>query len=460
MRGDFRPKPDLDIGGWILVEEIGRGGNAEVWKATRQGQEAALKMLRGVHTERSRTYERFRLEVELLRDLAANPGIMPHVDSSLPERSDAESPAFLAMPVAEPISEHFSGAVIPAEEVVEAVTRYAVVLAELHEEQIWHRDIKPDNLFLLNGDWVIGDFGIASFPGKPELTPAGKKLGPYHFMPPEMWEDASSAGGGPADVYSLAKTLWVLLTGRRYPFLGQLRIDVPDHRMSSYLHHERLPTLERVVERCTTDRPEARLTMEDFAEELSAWIEPVSLEAGAVDVSSLLQEVSEMREATVRDRQRAQAERAELETLRDRITSEIRQINNTFQEMQLRVGSMGDANAGSLEQRGRSVLGYDPAEVVAQVSTVAAGGNGCGVRSGVTMILWRDGRISMLAAHVFVPPGKGAGMEIIEERIFEFPLGGPLQETRVNEAVNHLLNTAPRLYARIRDFYRDNPEHR
>lgn len=460
MSDDLRPEPGLVVGRWTLVERIGKGGNAEVWKAVREGGEGALKLLRGQHTARSTPYERFRLEIMLLRDLNGRPGIMPHLDSELPERSCAESPAFLAMPIALPLSEYFAGAFIPTEEVIAAVARYASVLAELHQERVWHRDIKPDNLFLLNKDWVIGDFGIASFPGKPELTPTGKKLGPYHFMAPEMWEDARSADGGPADVYSLAKTLWVLLTGRRYPFLGQLRIDNPDHRISSHLHHERLSSLERIVERCTADRPEDRPSMEEFARELNAWLSPAVVEAPEVDVNTILREVSDMREATVRERARVGSDKRDLEGLREKITNELRGIQSTFQDMQLRVGSMGDANADSLAQRGRDTFGYDPEAAVMQTSTVAAGGNGCGVRSGVTMILWRDGKVSMLAAHLFVPPGKGAGLEVLEERSFEFSLGGALEDSQVNEAINHLLTTAPVLYARIRDFYRENPEHR
>ena len=80
-------------------------------------------------------------------------------------------------------------------------------------------------MFLLDEKWILGDFGLATFPDKPALTQEGRKLGPLHYLAPEMLNEPTTALGGPADVYSLGKTLWVAATGQRYPLPGEHRLE-------------------------------------------------------------------------------------------------------------------------------------------------------------------------------------------------------------------------------------------
>ena len=101
--------------------------------------------------------------------------------------------------------------------VVTAIGRIAETLASLAAGGVAHRDIKPDNLFQLKGEWVIGDFGLVKYPEQQLVTRQGRPLGPYYFMAPEMRRDADTADGELADVYSLAKTLWALAAGRPDP---------------------------------------------------------------------------------------------------------------------------------------------------------------------------------------------------------------------------------------------------
>lgn len=61
---------------------------------------------------------------------------------------------------------------------------------------------------------MIGDFGLMTYPEKNPRTEHGRKLGPTDYMAPEMRQDADRADPGPADVWALGKTLWVLLTGQ------------------------------------------------------------------------------------------------------------------------------------------------------------------------------------------------------------------------------------------------------
>ena len=74
------------IDGWTLVNLLGSGGNADVYHATdANGSDAALKVLRK-KDPRSEPYLRFKSEIELGRKLVGRSGVVPHLDSSLPNQ--------------------------------------------------------------------------------------------------------------------------------------------------------------------------------------------------------------------------------------------------------------------------------------------------------------------------------------------------------------------------------------
>ena len=117
------------------------------------------------------------------------------------------------MPVATPIAQSLGGR--PLADVVEAVATIADTLARLQADfDIAHRDIKPGNLYELDGVWLIGDFGLIALPDAETLTHDGRQVGPAHYTAYEMFLSPTTAQPHPADVYSLGKTLWVLATGQ------------------------------------------------------------------------------------------------------------------------------------------------------------------------------------------------------------------------------------------------------
>lgn len=136
----------------------------------------------------------------------------------------------------------------------------------------------------------IGDFGLVDFPDKQALTTETGVLGPIFYVAPEMMGNAADLPAGPADVYSLAKTLWVLASGRRYPLPGEQRIDTPALRLSSYCPHARASNLDLLIQRATSCEPSRRPTMKELADELSAWLKPPSVETMNVDFESLRRE--------------------------------------------------------------------------------------------------------------------------------------------------------------------------
>ena len=274
------------VGPWRLVEPLGRGSNGEVWRATRPGMsDAALKISLHRNPDAAR-YKRFVDEVRFYARLGDRPGILPLLDSYLPERPNRHDRPWLAMRIATPLSDRL-GADPEPDEVVRAVAQIANALAALTMEGVAHRDVKPGNLYFYDDEYVVGDFGLVDFPGKEALTEEGEKLGPAFYLAPEMLSRSQDADGGPADVYSLAKTLWVLATGQRYPPPGEHRIDEPSLLLSTYVSHPRAHLLDLLIERATRHSTNDRPSMREFCDELRAWQSPAKELASAPDLSDL-----------------------------------------------------------------------------------------------------------------------------------------------------------------------------
>jgi hypothetical protein len=258
-------------GQWVVAgeEPLGAGGNGEVWRAgTADGRAGAIKILsaNGMYFR-----GRFRDEIAFLISHPGIPGILPLVDSHIADgRGEA---SWYVMPVARPIREALGNDPEPGL-VVGAVGEISATLASLAAEGVAHRDVKPDNLFELDGRWVVGDFGLVTYPDKDPRTQHGRKLGPLDYMAPEMRQDADKAAPGPADVWALAKTLWVLLTGAELPLPGTHRPADAAHALRERITFGFAAELDLLLEKATLIEPQERVSMADMARELEACTAP------------------------------------------------------------------------------------------------------------------------------------------------------------------------------------------
>lgn len=119
---------------------------------------------------------------------------------------------------------------------------------------------------------MVGDFGLVDFDGKNHKTVVGERIGPMHFIAPEMLLARHPEDGKAADVYSLAKTLWVLLAGFPFPVPGGYDAASPICQLRSYLTLRHSIQLDKLIERCTAIAPTARPIMQSLAEELAGWL--------------------------------------------------------------------------------------------------------------------------------------------------------------------------------------------
>lgn len=204
------------ISGYRILEIAGRGGMSTVYRAIQldTGREVALKL---ISSGKQNWLTQFGREAEIIASLE-HPHILPVYDFG----TSGEQP-YLVMRLLEGGS--LADWVKPnrkpdPDKVIEAVTNMAEALDFSHARGILHRDVKPSNMLLdQNGFVYLSDFGLAVFPSDGEQ----RGLGSAAYISPEQarGEDID----GRADIYSLAVTLFELLTGQK-PYTAETPVAV------------------------------------------------------------------------------------------------------------------------------------------------------------------------------------------------------------------------------------------
>jgi Protein kinase domain len=360
------------IGPWTLGERLGVGGNATVWRASRDGggEEVALKLINTTKTQHE-PYRRFVQEIEFLRELGDFPGVLPLLDAHLPPRPSRADRAWLAMPIATPIANALAEA--PLETIVVALAEIAETMARLAERSVGHRDIKPGNLYELNGRWLIGDFGLVAAPDLAELTRSGRKVGPSHYTAYELILDPVNADPLPADVYSFAKTLFVLATGLRYPPEGHQPASTRRFSISDLRPHAHAAALDRLVDLATRLQPDQRPTMRQITADLTAWRElgktpTIDVSAFAAQLRAKMQREIAAEDLLEQRRELALAAVRRLQDLCRPLNEALRSVHPRPQ-----LDAIGDGYARNVLHSPRSMGGPDIVFAYDRVSKIGSG---------------------------------------------------------------------------------------
>ena len=200
-------------GRYAIERELGEGGMATVYLADdlKHERKVALKVLR---PELAAVVgaERFLAEIKTTANLT-HPHILPLFDSG-----EADGFLFYVMPYLE--GETLRDRIdrekqLPVEEAVRIATAVASALDHAHRHKVIHRDIKPGNILLQDGQPVVSDFGIAlalGVAGGTRLTETGLSVGTPFYMSPEQ-ATGDQAVGASTDTYALGSVLYEMLVG-------------------------------------------------------------------------------------------------------------------------------------------------------------------------------------------------------------------------------------------------------
>ncbi len=250
----------VTLGPYRVMERIGRGGMAAVYRAYHPGLDryVAVKVLPEVLAEDPEYRERFQQEARSVARLK-HPNILEVFDFGY---ENGVSYLVLELVDGGTLADRV-GQPMELREVIRLLEQVAGALDHAHAQGVLHRDIKPSNILLhSNGTPALGDFGLAKMLGSQRrLTGSGTVMGTPEYMSPEQAADEPL---GPAsDLYSLAIVAYEMLTGR-VPFeastpaatlLSHVTKPMPTTRE---LKGELSAHVEDVLRRALSKRPEER----------------------------------------------------------------------------------------------------------------------------------------------------------------------------------------------------------
>src|SRR6266540_1090402 len=268
---------ELIAGRYELEELVGKGGMSSVYRARDRLLErtVAIKLLHE-HYSRDEDYvERFRREARAAARLS-HPNIVTVID-----RGQADGRQFIVFEYVD--GQNLKQLVerqgrLPVRTTLELGVEIGRALAFAHDAGLVHRDVKPQNVLLGNGDVKVTDFGIArSLDVKSGLTETGTVLGTSEYIAPEQ------ASGRPvdalSDVYSLGIVLWELLaggppyTGESFLAVAMRHVNDPVPSISS-VRPDVPVRLDAALRRAMAKDPTDRFaSMDEFVAELQACLE-------------------------------------------------------------------------------------------------------------------------------------------------------------------------------------------
>jgi eukaryotic-like serine/threonine-protein kinase len=255
-----------------LEERIGKGGMGTVYRAEQiaMRRTVAVKVMNADLCRNNDAVKRFHREAR-----AASSFDHPHAIRVFDFGQAETRELFMVMELlrGRSLSEMIrEDAPVPVVRTAKVGNEIAKALAAAHKVGLIHRDMKPDNVFLMDveGDFdfvKVLDFGIAKFvsgTGDSTMTKTGLIVGTPHFMAPEQARPGTTLT--PAlDVYALGVILYTLLTGR-HPFVGETPLDalmahlnepVPDLPASVPASPDFRSLVKRMLAKAPSARPSA-----------------------------------------------------------------------------------------------------------------------------------------------------------------------------------------------------------
>lgn len=229
---------------------VGVGGMACVYRAYDRVEDrwVAIKILKDEFSNNSEFLRRFRNEAKAITVLS-HPNIVDVYDVSFGDRLQYIVMEYIdGITLKQYIDQE---GVIRWDEALHFTTQILMALEHAHEKGIIHRDIKPQNVMLLqDGSIKVTDFGIARFSQSETQTMTDKAIGSVHYIAPEQARGDYITDK--ADIYSVGVMLYEMATGR-LPFVADNAVSVALMQLQAkpVMPRELNPSLPRGLEQIT-----------------------------------------------------------------------------------------------------------------------------------------------------------------------------------------------------------------
>jgi serine/threonine-protein kinase len=286
------------LGNYQIIERIGRGGMAEVYKGyhPKLDRHVAIKILHGFLAEGEDFLARFEREAKAVASLRHQNIVQIHdIDVQ-----DENYYMVMELVDGDTLTDKLkalskSGSKMPLNEVLAIIRQVAEALEYAHKSEVIHRDIKPSNILIdKNGQTFLADFGIAKIASTTQFTSTGALIGTPAYMSPEQCKGVDLTHV--SDLYSLGVILYEALTGD-VPFDSETPLSVLQKHLTEPVPSLRefrpdLPaSFDRMISKALAKEPEDRFqTAIEMSEALAQSIaevetdkEPVEGESKPVD---------------------------------------------------------------------------------------------------------------------------------------------------------------------------------
>lgn len=203
---------------WRSISSLDEGGQSHVFVASdMRGEYTTPCVLKRIKNPKRR--ERFISEVQACKSLS-HPGVIRVLDhSALDANGTDDSKMFLVMEMMEDgnLEKRVLGYRDALDSTLLVARTLAEALAHAHAKDIIHRDVKPANILFATAahEPKLADFGICLIGEKARTTETGEPVGPWAFMAPELEAGGRLDVTAQADVYSLGKVIYFMLSGGR-----------------------------------------------------------------------------------------------------------------------------------------------------------------------------------------------------------------------------------------------------
>ena len=244
-----------------IIRLIGEGGMANVYLAldTILDRQVAVKVLRGDLAEDEKFVRRFQREAN-----SASKIIHPNI-VEIYDVGEDQGEYYIVM-------EYIDGRDLKSlikkrkgltiSETIDIMLQLTSAVACAHDSYIIHRDIKPQNILIMDdGKVKITDFGIAQAMNSQEMTQTNSVMGSVHYIAPEQANGSGTTVK--SDIYSLGILMYELLIGK-VPFKGENAVEIALKQMKEPIpsvieQKENIPmSIENIIRRATAKNPKNR----------------------------------------------------------------------------------------------------------------------------------------------------------------------------------------------------------